>query len=139
LHIQCDDRRFRELIADVLSWPNIECIPLLANSPDFISIHLNQGLGANDSAGGAAVKKFAQVYMEAPTIILTLPLVAAHWAILRGWAEPHYPASQGLMSAGTVLLYTPTDEIEREVCRFHFSRAYEFARASLEAKPLHAA
>ena len=72
--------------------------------------------------------KFAQVYIEAPTIILTLPLVAAHWAILRGWAEPHYLASHGLMPAGTVLMYAPTDEIEQDVCRFHFSRAYEFVR-----------
>jgi hypothetical protein len=75
LHIQCggsgDGGRFRELIAEALSWPDVECIPSLANSPDFISIHLKQGLDANDSAGGAAVKKFAQVYMEAPTIILT--------------------------------------------------------------------
>ena len=142
LHIQCDGSRdggrFRELIAEVLSWTNVECIPSLANSPDFISIHLKQGLGANDPAGGAAVKKFAQVYMEAPTIILTLPLVAAHWAILRGWAEPQYLASYGLMPAGTVLLYTPTDEIEREVCRFHFSRAYEFARTSVEVKQAYA-
>jgi hypothetical protein len=57
-----------KLIAEALSWPDVECIPSLANSPDFISIHLNQGLDANDSAGGAAVKKFAQVYMEAPTM-----------------------------------------------------------------------
>jgi hypothetical protein len=138
LHIQCDGSGdggcFRELIAEVLSWPNVECVALLANSPDFISMHLKQGLGANDSVGGAALKKFAQVYMEVPTIILTLPLVAAHWAILRGWAEPHYLASHGLMPAGTVLMYTPTDEIGQEVCRFHFSRAYEFARVSLEVK-----
>jgi hypothetical protein len=134
LHIQCDGSRgggrFRELIAEVLSWTNVECIPSLANSPDFISIHLKQGQGTNGSAVGAAVKRFAQVYMEAPTIILTLPLVTAHWAILRGWAEPHYLASQGLMPAGTVLLYTPTDESELAVCRLQFSRAYELARTS---------
>ena len=84
------------------------------------------------------MRRFAQVYLEAPTIVLTLPLVTAHWAIVRGWAEPHYLASHGLMAAGTVLLYVPTDEIEREVCRFHFSRAYEFARTSLEVKQAHA-
>jgi hypothetical protein len=136
LHIQCDGSRgggrFRELIAEVLSWTNVECIPSLANSPDFISIHLKRGQGTNGSAAGAAVKKFAQVYMEAPTIILTLPLVTAHWAILRGWAEPHYLASHGLMPAGAVLLYMPTDESELAVCRLHFSRAYELARTSLE-------
>jgi hypothetical protein len=35
LHIQCDGSRdggrFRELIAEVLSWTNVECIPSLAN------------------------------------------------------------------------------------------------------------
>ena len=141
LHIQCDGSRdggrFRELIAGILGWTNVECIPSLANSPDFISMHLKQGRGANGSAGRPAVKRFAQVYMEAPTIILTLPLVAAHWAILRGWAEPHYLASHNLMPAGAVLLYIPRDEIEREVCRFHFSRACDFARTSLEVKQAH--
>jgi hypothetical protein len=31
-----------------------------------------------------------------------LPLVCAHWAIVRGWAEPHYLTSFGLMPAGAV-------------------------------------
>jgi hypothetical protein len=29
-------------------------------------------------------------------------LVCAHWAIVRGWAEPHYLTSFGLMPAGAV-------------------------------------
>jgi hypothetical protein len=78
------------------------------------------------------VKEFAKVYLEAPTIHLILPLVTAHWAILRGWAELHYLALQGLMPAGTVLVYTPKDEIEVEVCHFHFSQAYEHAGNSVE-------
>lgn len=138
LHIQCDGsgdaRYFRELIAEVLSWPEVECIPSLANSPDFIAIRSKQGPGANGSAGGAAVKKFAQVYMEAPTINLTLPLVTAHLAILGGWAEPHYLASHGLLPAGTVLLYTPTDESEIEICQFHFSQGYNHACNSVEMR-----
>ena len=138
LHIQCDGsgdaRHFRELIAEVLGWPHVECGPSLASSPDFISIHLEQGFGTDGSLPGTAVKKFAEVYLEAPTINLTLPLVTAHWAIVRGWAEPHYLASHGLRPAGTVLLYTPTDESELGVCRFHFSQAYEFARTSVEIK-----
>lgn len=142
LHIQCDSSgdgvRFRELVAEILRWPHVECVPSLANAPDFISIHRKQGRGANDSAGDAGVREFAQIYMDAPTIVLFLPLVAAHWAILRGWAEPHYLSLHGLMPIGTVLLYAPVDEIEREVCRFHFSRAYEFARRSLEVKPAYA-
>jgi hypothetical protein len=94
-------------------------------------IHLRQGQGTNGSLAETAVKKFAEVYLDAANINLTLPLVTAHWAIVRGWAEPHYLASHALMPAGTVLLYTPRDEIELEVCRFHFSRAYEFVRTSV--------
>lgn len=139
LHIQCDGcgdaRHFRELIAEVLNWPNVECIPSLASYPDFISINLQQGRSSCDSARGAALRDFAHVYMEASTIILTLPLVTAHYAILGGWAEPHYLASCGLMPAGTLLLYAPRDENERKVCRFHFSRAYEFARTPLTIMP----
>ena len=78
--------------------------------------------------------EFAKVYLDAPAIYLTLPLVTAHWAILYGWAEPHYLASHGLMPAGTVLLYTPRDESELEVCHFHFSRAYEYACESVEKR-----
>jgi hypothetical protein len=129
LHIQCGgggDEYFRELITEVLAWPGVECTPRMERSPDLISIHLKQTEPAIASASTSGVRRFAQVYLQAPTIVLTLPLVAAHWAIVRGWAEPHYLASHCLMPAGTVLLYVPTDEIEREVCRFHFSRAYEF-------------
>lgn len=135
LHIQCDGngdvRYFRELIAEVLGWPNVESTPSLESFPDLMCIHLRQGQDTNGSLAETAVKKFAEVYLDAATINLTLPLVTAHWAIVRGWAEPHYLSSHGLMRAGTVLLYTPTDEIELEVCRFHFSRAYELARRSL--------
>ena len=95
---------------------------------------MKQDQGAIRSSATTAVKKFAKVYLEAPTIYLTLPLVNAHWAILHGWAEPHYLASHGLMPAGTVLLYTPRDESELEVCHFHFSRAYEYAGESFKRK-----
>jgi hypothetical protein len=142
LHIQCDgieDTKYLHgLISEVLTWPQIESTPPIVSSPDLISIHLKRSQGANSSRTAAAVREFAKVYLEAPTIYLTLPLVTAHWAILRGWGEPHYLASQGLMAAGTLLLYVPRDESEREVCRFHFSRAYEFARTSLELKQAYA-
>jgi hypothetical protein len=131
LHIQCGgsggDKYLRELITDVLGWPRVECTPPMVRSPDLISIYLKPAERASASSSTTGVRRFAQVYLRAPTIVLSLPLVAAHWAIVRGWAEPHYLASHGLMPAGTVLLYVPTDEIERKVCRFHFSRAYESA------------
>ena len=119
---------------EVLTWPRVESTPLMASSPDLISIHLEEAQGKDGSVAVTAVKTFAKVYLEAPTICLTLPLVTAHWAIVHGWAEPHYLASRGLMEAGTVLLYTPRDENELEVCHFHFSRAYECARQSVEMK-----
>ena len=138
LHIQCggseDIKYLRELITEVLTWPRVESTPLMASSPDLISIHLEEAQGKDGAVPVTAVKTFAKVYLEAPTICLTLPLVTAHWAIVRGWAEPHYLASRGLMEAGTVLLYTPRDESELEVCHFHFSRAYECARRSVEMK-----
>jgi hypothetical protein len=58
---------------------------------------------------------------------LALPLVSAHWAIVRGWAEPHYLGSFGLMPAGTVVLYTPRDRAELEVCCGLFSDTYQWA------------
>ena len=138
LHIQCggseDIKYLRELVTEVLTWSRVESTPLMASSPDLISIHLEETQGKDGSVAVTAVKTFAKVYLEAPTICLTLPLVTAHWAIVHGWAEPHYLASRGLMEAGTVLLYTPRDESELEVCHFHFSRAYECARQLVETK-----
>lgn len=136
LHIQHggsgDTKYLRKLIIEVLSWPDVESTPPIVRSPDLISIHLKRGEGAIGSSAATSVREFAKVYLGAATIHVTLPLVAAHWAIVRGWAEPHYLASQGLMPAGTVLLYAPKDESELDVCRFHFSQAYEHARNSGE-------
>ena len=136
VHLQCGDsgdaKYLRKLMTEVLSWPDVEFTPPIVRSPDLISIRLKRGEGAIGSSAATSVREFAKVYLEAATIHLTLPLVAAHWAIVRGWAEPHYLASQGLMPAGTVLLYAPKDESELDVCRFHFSQAYEHARNSGE-------
>ena len=138
LHIQCsgsgDTQYVRGLVTEVLTWPHVESTPPVVTSPDLISIHLRQARAAIPSSAATIVKEFAKVYVEAPAIYLTLPLVTAHWAILRGWAEPHYLASNGMMPAGTVLLYTPRDEGELEVCHFHFSRAYEYACESVEKR-----
>ena len=137
LHIQCDGsgpKYLRRLISEVFTWPQIDATPSIESSPDLISIRLTPPQSANSSLTTVAVKAFARVYLEASTICLTLPLVTAHWAILGGWAEPHYLASHGLMAAGTVLLYSPRDASELEVCRFHFSRAYEYAGESFKRK-----
>jgi hypothetical protein len=138
LHIQCsgsgDTKYVRGLITEVSTWPHVESTPPVITWPDLISIRLRHAQAATPSQSATAVKEFAKVYVEAPAIYLSLPLVTAHWAILHGWAEPHYLASHGLMPAGTVLLYTPRDESELEVCHFHFSRAYEHACESVEKK-----
>ena len=134
LHLQCggsgDAKYLRKLMTEVLSWPDVQFTPPIVRSPDLISIRLKRDEGPIGSSAATSVREFAKVYLEAATIHLTLPLVTAHWAIVRGWAEPHYLASQGLLPAGTVLLYTPKDESEVDVCRFHFSQAYEHARNS---------
>ena len=99
LHIQSSGggcaKYFPKLINEVLAWPRVECTPPIVRSSDLISIHLKQAEGAIGSSAITSVKQFANVYLDGPTIHLALPLVAAHWAILRGWAEPHYLASTG--------------------------------------------
>ena len=40
------------------------------------------------------------------------------------WAEPHYLESQGLMPAGTVVVYTPKDVEELAICSVLFSESY---------------
>ena len=72
-------------------------------------------------------REFARVLLKAPTIYLALPLVCAHWAIVRGWAEPHYLTSYGLIPASVVVLYTPRDEGERAVCYALFAESYNCA------------
>ena len=52
---------------------------------------------------------------------------AAHWAIVRGWAEPHYLRSFGLMPAGALVVYTPKNPEELAICYLLFSKSYHFA------------
>src|SRR6201987_2860877 len=66
----------------------------------------------------------ARVLLVAPTIYLALPLECAHWAIVRGWAEPHYLGSFGLVPAGVVVIYTPKDREELSACYALFHAAY---------------
>ena len=56
------------------------------------------------------------VLLGEPTIYLALPLVCAHWAIIRGRAEPPYLCSHGLMSPGAVVVYRPKDPHELFIC-----------------------
>ena len=85
---------------------------------------------SSDPSAFITAREFARVLLGAPTIYLVFPLVYAHWTIVRGWAEPHYLASFGLMPAGAVVVYTPRDEQELGVCYILFSESYHFALQS---------
>jgi hypothetical protein len=128
LHIQCnghgDSIYVSQLVDEVLTWPHIETAPSSVRHLDTILIRLFEIATTNEPSAFTTAREFARVLFGAPTIYLALPLVCAHWAIVRGWAEPHYLTSFGLMPAGTVVVYTPRDEQELEVCYFLFSESY---------------
>jgi hypothetical protein len=79
---------------------------------------------------------FAEVLLEAPTIVMVLPLESAHWAIVKEWAEPHYLQSFELVPAGTVVVYTPRNRAELEVCYSLLFESYHFACKSPNEKPI---
>jgi hypothetical protein len=130
LHIQCnrygDPKYLKQLIDDVLSWPHIESATV-ASPVDTIPIRLEEVATGSDSSAFISAREFARVLLGVPTIYLALPLVSAHWAIVRGWGEPHYLRSFGLMPAGALLVYAPTDREELQVCYSLFAEAYQFA------------
>ena len=129
LHVQCsghgDPKYLKQLFNDILSWPYIEPTP--SNQVDKVSIRLQEIAAIYDSSVFISRTEFARVLLAAPTIVLVLPRVCAHWAIVKGWAEPHYLQSFGLMPAGTVIVYTPTNKAELEVCYSLFFEFYYFA------------
>jgi hypothetical protein len=131
LHVQCnghgDPKYLKQLLNDILSWPYIEPMPKSSHHFDKVSIRLQEIAATCDSPAFINGTEFARVHLAAPTIILVLPLVCAHWAIVKGWAEPHYLQSYGLLPAGTVMVYTPTNKEELEVCYSLFFESYYFA------------
>jgi hypothetical protein len=131
LHIQCnrygDSRYVKQLIDQVLTWPHIESSSPPLSPPDTIRIGLIEMASTDEPSAFLAGREFCRVLLRSPTIYLALPLVSAHWAIVRGWAEPHYLASFGLMPAGAVVVYTPKDEQELGVCTLLLSQSYRFA------------
>lgn len=128
LHIQSDqhgDRKYlQQLVDDGLTWPHVESPPPLFRHPETLPVRLQEGTTSSDSSAFLSDREFARVLLGASTIYLALPLVCAHWAIVRGWAEPHYLRSFGLMPAGAVLVYAPTNRKELEVCYSLFFEAY---------------
>jgi hypothetical protein len=135
LHIQCnghgDSKYLNRLVDQVLTWPHTELSPPSVNPPKTMRICLAETVATDGPSAFLTAREFGQVLIGVPTIYLVLPLVGAHWAIVRGWAEPHYLASFDLVPAGTVVAYTPRDEEELGVCYFLFSQSYRFARGFL--------
>ena len=83
---------------------------------------------SNDPSAFITDREFARVFLGVPMIYLALPLLCAYRAIVRGWAEPHYLGSQGLMPAGTVVVYMPKDLEELAICSVLFSESYHLDR-----------
>lgn len=131
LHIQCnghgDPKYLNQLIAEVLTWPHIESASSVVNRRKTFSIRLTEIAAAGDPSAFIIGREFARVLLQAPTIYLALPFEAAHWAEFRGWTEPHYLRSYGLMPVSASVVYTPRDEEELEVCYSLFSESYRFA------------
>jgi hypothetical protein len=121
LHVQCSDNHeetlLDELVEEAVAWPGIEAAPWPVGSSELVSLRIAEDLASKDSANFISGNEFARFLFGAPTIYLALPLSCAHWAIVRGWAEPHYSGSFGLMPPGVMVVYTPRDEIERGLCR----------------------
>jgi hypothetical protein len=131
LHVQCDDhgddRALRHLVEDVIAWPDIEADPLPLGSADLVSLRVAEDVATGEPSVFISGREFGRVLFSAPTIYLTLPLSCAHWAIVRGWAEPHFSSSFGLIPPGVVVVYTPRDKHEAAVCRSLFWVSYNFS------------
>jgi hypothetical protein len=139
LHVQCnghgDPKYLNQLLKDVLSWPHIESTPTSSNHLDKVSIRLKEIAATDHSWAFIGGTEFARVLLASPTIILVLPPVCAHWAIVKGWAEPHYLQSFGLVPAGTVIAYTPRSIVELNVCYALFFESYHFACKYVSNRP----
>jgi hypothetical protein len=132
LHIQCnghgDLRYLNQLVDEVLTWPYIESVQPFVSRLNTIPIRLTELAASSDPSAFITDREFARILLGAPTIYLVLSLLCAHRAIVRGWAEPHYLGSQGLMPAGTVVVYTPRDLEELAVCSVLFSESYRLGQ-----------
>ena len=134
LHVQCSDNGdeglLRGLVEEVGAWSNIEAGPFPIGSAELVSFRVDEDLANDDLSIFITGREFGRVLFGAPTIYLTLPLSCAHWAIVRGWAEPHFYGSFGLVPPGVMVIYTPRDEGEMVVCRSLFWISYNFALAA---------
>jgi hypothetical protein len=100
---------------------------LPVGSGDLVSRRVNEGQATDDQSIFITGREFGRVLFDAPAIYLTLPLSWAHWTIVRGWAEPHFSSSVGLVPPGVMVLYMPRDEPVKAVCRTLFRTSYTYA------------
>lgn len=132
LHVQCsdngDERLLRELVGEAVTWPGVEARPFQVGTAGMASLRMNEGLATDDRSVFITGTEFGRALFGAPTIWLTLPLSCAHWAIVRGWAEPHFSSSVGLVPPGVMVIYAPRDEPEKAVCRSLLWTAYAYVR-----------
>jgi hypothetical protein len=115
-----DVRLLRQHVEEVVAWPGIEPTPLRVASADLVSIRVGEDVANDDHSVFIVGREFGRVQFATPTIYLTLPLSRAHWTIVRGWAEAHLSSSFGLIPPGVMVIYTPQDEQEVNVCRSLF-------------------
>ena len=131
LHVQCgghgDEGVLRQLVQRVTAWPGIEAAPLPIGTADLVSLKVAEDFATDDPSAFITGREFGRILFGAPTIYLALPLTSAHWAIARGWAEPHFSGSFGFVPPGVMVVYTPRDEQEAAVCLSLFWISYNFA------------
>src|SRR5215469_11590425 len=132
LHVQStdnkDDRELQSLIDDVASWPGVFAHSLSGGRSNSISINLAAEFGGDQSNSFIAGTEFGRVLLASPTIYLALPLICAHYAMVKGWAEPHFSGRFGLMPPGVMVVYLPRSAGELAVCRLLFWVSYHFCR-----------
>jgi hypothetical protein len=114
-------------VDEVIAWPDIEAGLSPVGGEDLISLKVAQDVATENSSVFITGREFGRVPFGAPTIYLTLPLVSAHWAIVRGWAEPHLSSGVGLVPPGVMVVYTPRHEYEVAICRSLFWVSYNFS------------
>jgi hypothetical protein len=131
LHVQCcdhgDERALRYLLSEVSAWPDVEEAPWSLAGPEIASFQVAEDVATADPSVFIAGREFARILFNPLTIYLSLPLSCAHWAIIRGWAEPHCASRSGLIPPGIMVVYTPRDVHEVTVCRSLFWISYNFS------------
>ena len=131
LHIQCsghgDPKYSKQLAKDVLTWSHIDATSSSGLSVGTVCFRLEETATSNEPWAFIGAREFARIHLGVPTLVLALPVVWAHLAIARGWAEPHYLRSFGLMPPGAVLLYSPRNVDELAICYSLFYTSYRSA------------